>query len=185
MRAASLLLLCSLTSPGWASPAPLLATEARHAVQALAGALQSEMQEAMAQGGPLAAVRSCNAEAIPLTARIAREQGLQIGRTALRVRNPANSPDPWERRVLERFLQRQQAGEPLKGMSFSEVVEENGQRVFRLLQAIPTQPQCLGCHGENLEPALQHAIDSLYPADQARGFRAGDLRGAFSVRRVL
>lgn len=185
MRAAPLLLLCSLASPSWASPAPMLEEEARHAVQALAGALQKEMKAAMDNGGPLAAVASCNAQALPLTGQISQQQGLVIQRTALRVRNPANTADAWEQQVLERFLERQQAGEPLKGMSFSEIVEENGQRVFRMLQAIPTQPQCLVCHGDQLEPELAATIDRLYPKDQARGFHKGDLRGAFSIRRAM
>lgn len=185
MRAAPLLLLCSLVSPSWASPAPVLEAEARHAVQALAGALQKEMKTAMDNGGPLAAVASCNAQALPLTSQISQQQGLVIQRTALRVRNPANSPDAWEQRALEHFLARQQAGETLKGMSFSEIVEENGQRVFRMLQAIPTQPQCLGCHGDQLDAELENKINQLYPNDQARGFRAGDLRGAFSIRRTF
>ena len=28
-------------------------------------------------------------------------------------------------------------------------------------------------------------IDDLYPTDQARGFSAGDIRGAFTLRKVL
>ena len=42
-------------------------------------------------------------------------------------------------------------------------------------------PFCLSCHGPSLEPGLQATIESLYPDDQATGFRANDLRGLFWV----
>jgi len=185
MKTPALLLLSCLSFSLWASPAPLLEAEARHAVQALAGRLQEEMHAALNTGGAQAAIASCNAQALPLTEQISREQGLIIRRTALRVRNPANNPDPWETRVLESFVARQQVGQPLKGMSFSELVEENGQRYFRMLQAIPTQNQCLECHGSELAPEIEAKLNQLYPNDRARGFSAGDLRGAFSIRRLL
>jgi hypothetical protein len=40
---------------------------------------------------------------------------------------------------------------------------------------------CLACHGESLEPAVAAKLAAAYPKDQATGFRAGDLRGAFWV----
>lgn len=36
--------------------------------------------------------------------RLSRASGAEVGRTALRVRNPANAPDAHERAVLERFV---------------------------------------------------------------------------------
>lgn len=180
-----LLLGALVSSTSWASPAPLLQSEARQAVQALAGKLQTEMKSAMEAGGPVQAIGACNTEALPLTAQVSQEQGLQISRTALRVRNPDNTADAWEQRVLQSFIERQQAGEPLKGMMHSEIVEEEGRKVFRMLQAIPTQTQCLGCHGDKLDPKVAEKIDTLYPDDEARGFKAGELRGAFSIRRYM
>ena len=35
--------------------------------------------------------------------------------------------------------------------------------------------------GENIDAGLQADINRLYPADEATGFRQGDIRGAFSV----
>ena len=37
------------------------------------------------------------------------------------------------------------------------------------------------CHGSGLDPALKAEIERLYPDDQATGFKAGELRGAFTV----
>jgi len=53
--------------------------------------------------------------------------------------------------------------------------------VGRYMKAIPTGPQCVVCHGENVAPALAETIQRLYPDDQATGFAPGDLRGAFTV----
>ena len=73
------------------------------------------------------------------------------------------------------------AGEPLEQRRHGEVV--NGD--YRYLQAIGTAEACLGCHGSNIKPQLLTLLDQHYPQDQARGFKEGDLRGAFSLRRPL
>ncbi|MFN7177274.1 MAG: DUF3365 domain-containing protein, partial [Thermaurantiacus sp.] len=54
---------------------------------------------------------------------------------------------------------------------------------LRYMRAIPTAPQCLACHGpeEAIAPAVRAAIAERYPDDRATGFRAGELRGAFSI----
>ncbi len=165
-------------------PHPLDAS-AKKAVQALAAELGAEVKAAMQAGGPVAAIATCNTRSMPLTDQISRAQGVEVSRTALRVRNPDNKADQWQRAVLEQFVTRQAAGEALKGMTFSEVVEQNGQQVYRMMQAIPTGKACLTCHGGTIATAVEQQLKALYPQDQARGFAEGDLRGAFSIRRVL
>ncbi len=49
------------------------------------------------------------------------------------------------------------------------------------MKEIITQPLCLVCHGETIAPAVREALVEHYPQDQAMGFKAGDLRDAFSV----
>jgi hypothetical protein len=158
---------------------------AMKAVKTLGSTLLNEVKGAIKQGGPIEAISACNINAIPLTEQTSNQLGTSISRTALRIRNPNNTPDAWERGVLEQFLERQAAGEPLKPMRYSEIVEQDGQRVYRMMKAIPVQKACLTCHGDNIKPEVAEKLDSLYPADQARGFKEGDLRGAFSVRKVL
>lgn len=178
------LALCLSTTAMAASKAELT-TESKVAVKALASSLKQEIQSAMKSGGPLNAVQACNAVAMPITAQVRENQGLDISRTALKYRNPENAPDAWERQVMADFQARRGDGEALKGMTHAEIVAEDGQRVFRFMQAIPTQEACLQCHGSNLDPKLEQRLDALYPQDQARGFAQGDLRGAFSVRKPL
>lgn len=142
--------------------------------------LLQTVKTAIAEGGPAQAVEACNLLAPQIAAQHS-EAPWQVGRTALKVRNPENAADAWERQVLERFAERAAAGEPLEQLRHGEVVGNE----FRYLQAIGTAQPCLGCHGERIDPALLSLIDQRYPDDQARGFSEGDLRGAFSLRRAL
>jgi len=155
-----------------------------HEAEALITPFQQQMlgtvQAAVASAGPAGAVQACR-ELAPQIARQHSTSPWKIGRTALRLRNPDNQPDVWERQVLEEFQQRSQAGEAVAGLSRAEVV--NGE--FRYMRAIATGEPCLACHGTAVKPELVRLIEQHYPQDQALGFSAGELRGAFTLRRPL
>jgi hypothetical protein len=53
------------------------------------------------------------------------------------------------------------------------------------MKPVPTDELCLTCHGSEIpaEVAIQH--DQLYPKDTARGFKEGDIRGAFTLSKNL
>lgn len=57
----------------------------------------------------------------------------------------------------------------------SDVVTEPGGRYYRFMKPITIQPQCLLCHGPR----------SQYPFDAATGYKAGELRGAVSIKQPL
>jgi hypothetical protein len=54
-------------------------------------------------------------------------------------------------------------------------------------QQLATAPLCLVCHGDAAAqpPELRARLHELYPADAATGYRAGELRGAFTLRRTV
>ena len=56
-----------------------------------------------------------------------------------------------------------------------------GIRVGRMgyVEPIIMQPTCSLCHGVNIAPDVMAKIATLYPEDQAVGFRVGELRGVF------
>ena len=83
--------------------------------------------------------------------------------------------------LIPPFQQRATEGEPLQNMSHAEMV--GGE--FRLMKAIPTGEACLACHGGSIKPELAALIDQYYPEDEARGFKLGELRGAFTLRRAV
>lgn len=70
-------------------------------------------------------------------------------------------------------------------MAFAEVVESDVGKRYRFMKAIPTADLCLACHGESINPDLAAAIDKAYPDDKARGFKTGDIRGAFTLSKPL
>lgn len=170
------LALCFGTTGAEAADPAALA-EARGATLRLQQELQGALKAAMAEGGPVGAVEACHLQALPLTESLSEELGAEIGRTALRLRNPANAPDAWEAEQLHRFEERLAAGEPAADL---EAMLE-GPEGLRYMKAIPMQEGCAACHGTELAPALGARIKALYPQDRATGFSPGTLRGAFTV----
>lgn len=147
--------------------------------------LKGELQAAMQEGGPVNAIQVCNTRAPEIAAGFSEKKGWTVARTSLKYRNPDNAPDAWERQVLEQFEERKAKGEDPKQISYSEVVEDDGKKTYRFMKAIPTGPVCLACHGEKIDTTVEAKIQELYPEDQARGYNAGDIRGAFTITQPM
>lgn len=160
---------------------PVWVEHARNAAERLGGALKAELTSALSNAGPADGVSICR-ERAPAIASNLSDEDLRVGRTAARVRNPNNAPDPWERGVLESFARRMESGQPTAALEHWEVREVEGRRVGRWMKAIPMQPQCILCHGPSISEPLVETIARLYPDDDATGFEVGELRGAFTVR---
>jgi hypothetical protein len=162
-----------------------LAAEARSLSMQLGERLKAELLGAMQAGGPVAAIGVCRERALPLTAELGAQHGWKIGRTSLRVRNSANAPDDFERAVLADFNRRLAAGEPVAQLEDTSLDTRGNQREFRFVKAIPTAEPCTVCHGKDVAAPLRSALQEMYPEDAATGFAAGDIRGAFTLRKVL
>jgi hypothetical protein len=145
-----------------------LAAEARGLVQDFAARLKGALETAIKDGGPTAAVEVCNQEAPQIADALSAETGWAVARTSLKHRNPANAPDDWERGVLRAFETRQADGEDAKGMTFTATLSEDDGRQFRFMQAIPTAPVCLVCHGDSIPDEVASAIDDDLLMDYAR-----------------
>ncbi|MBK8598069.1 MAG: DUF3365 domain-containing protein [Holophagales bacterium] len=167
-------------------PSPeALASQARSLAGNLMLSLQGELFAAMKDGGPAKAVDVCRVRAPGIAAATATGTPWKIGRTALKVRNPQNAPDAWEAAKLEEFRKRLASGEELKAIEVFEVVQTGDRPIFRYMKAIGTASPCLNCHGASLAPEIAAKVKELYPEDQAVGFAAGQLRGAFTLSRPL
>lgn len=159
--------------------------EARALIKEFASTLQGELKQAMQSGGPTEAIEVCHTRAPEIAAGLSSENGWEVARTSLKRRNADNAPDGWEREILQQFEVRKLAGEAPAELDYAETVTENGKPVFRYMKAIPTQKVCLACHGgDNVAPEVAGKIARYYPDDQARGYAEGDLRGAFTLRKV-
>ncbi len=159
--------------------------KSRELVQAFAKSLKTELQHAMEAGGPTEAIDVCQTVAPEIATQQSQDTGWDIGRTALRLRNPMNAPDLWERTILERFEARKAQGEDVRTLEQHETVNENGQRYFRYMKAIPTAELCTSCHGTDLAPGVRAKLADLYPDDRATGFAVGDIRGAFTLKKLV
>ena len=157
--------------------------EARLHAKALGGALKSRLQQAIQSGGLEAGVNECQLEAAPIALALS-QNGWEVGRTALKVRNPNNAADRWEREQLAWFSQlltkaKQDNLTPKRPIETYQYDSESGE--FRYMMAIEQGQVCMACHGANVAPSVKHAILEHYPNDQATGFELGDLRGAFTI----
>jgi len=153
-----------------------LEKEAALKIDAFSSLLKQTLQTAIKEGGPTSAISACKDKA-PAIANSMTSNGWQFKRSSLRTRNPNNAPDDWERAMLEKFEQQKKRGLGIENL----VVGEFNDGRFRYIKAISTDPLCLICHGENIAPNIKMAIDHAYPQDKAKGFRLGDIRGAFSL----
>ncbi|OOZ37741.1 Tll0287-like domain-containing protein [Solemya velesiana gill symbiont] len=159
--------------------------EARGIVKSFLKNLKGELQKGMKSGGPVNAIEVCNTKAPGIARDASQNSGWDVARTSLKLRNPSNKPDTWELKALNDFEARKAAGEDPTKMEHTEVVEVNGQKTFRYMKAIPTGDVCLHCHGTAIKEPVVKKLDMLYPADKARGFNKGDLRGAFTLSKTL
>lgn len=150
--------------------APVVA-RAEQALQALQTALVARLSEELTRNGPAAAVMVCRDEAQAITERVAKEQGVEIGRTSHRLRNPANAARPWANPFVLEAAAR-------KAAEVTTRVVDLGDRVG-VLRPIGTAEMCTRCHGEQavVRPAIGAMLDAAYPQDRATGFAVGDLRG--------
>ena len=181
MKSLSAVLLTTVVyhATALAAEAPPQVAESRAAAAEFMQTLKGELMQGL-QAGPVNAIGVCKLRAPAIAGELGARKGWQVGRTSLKVRNPANTPDDWERAGLESFEQRKQAGEDPATLEYYAVVEQEGKPVFRYMKAIPTAELCLTCHGEKIDPAVVAKLAELYPGDQARGYQAGDIRGAFT-----
>ena len=105
--------------------------------------------------------------------------GHKLKQTSLKVRNPSNSPDNWERKVLKLLG----SPEHPEGSGFGEMIEVDGKKSFRFMKPIYVDKGCLPCHGKKREirPEIRQFLESKYPFDQAFGYKEGELRGGISI----
>lgn len=150
--------------------------------------LGAAMTQEMTKGGPTEAIKVCAELAPEIAGRLSREHGWRVTRVGTRVRNPLlGMPDAWEQRVLSEFVERAGKGETFSSMIRSEVVMEPGGQYYRFMKAIAVQPQCLLCHGpsEQIPGEIRNVLNKQYPFDTATGYKAGELRGAVSIKQPM
>lgn len=172
------LLSCTLAQPDTSAqtePNPLL-EESRALTAEFGQRLRTELMQAMAEGGPAAAIDVCRNVAPQIASELSRRSGAGVSRTSRRYRNPGNAPAPWQTEVLEQFPATPRADTADVPEYFADSAGE-----ARYMRAIFADGLCLTCHGETLPEEVAAALDEHYPHDLATGYGPGELRGAFVV----
>ena len=147
--------------------------------------LKKELKGAMKEGGPTNAIKVCKNKAPEIAADMSEKYGWRVARTSLKLRNPQNEADAWELKVMNDFEKRKAAGEEIKKLEYGEIVTTDGKKQFRYMKAIPTGKVCLKCHGGKIDPEVEASLKQNYPRDKARGFKEGDIRGAFTITQPM
>lgn len=178
--AAALLVASTATSasepraiPREEAPAALAPALARGdaAIDAFRDRLFARLDEAIRAGGTVHAIEVCRSDAADIAREIGEQHRVRVGRTTLRLRNPANAPPAWARSSV-------QAASGKKAAEVKPAVVDLGDRVG-MLRPIAVMPACTRCHGpvEGIDPDVRAELARSYPGDQATGFAPGDLRG--------
>jgi hypothetical protein len=155
--------------------------EARRLAGDLTGTIRELLIRELKEGRFEGALRACSETAQQVTAAWRERTGAKGRRVSLRLRNPENAPDAYERAVLEELDRLNTAGRLPE--EHYRVVEGAEGPVLRYLKPMVANQLCLKCHGpvEGLAPEIRSQLAERYPEDRATGYAVGDLRGAVSV----
>jgi hypothetical protein len=142
-------------------------------ILSLQNAMLAELTRELEQGGPGLAIRACHLDAATVAYRVAKQEGVQAGRTSDRLRVPTNAPRPWAAPLVAQYAGKRAAD--VEGFAV-----DLGDRVG-VLRPIAERPLCAACHGDRdkLDPRVRQELEERYPKDRALGFTTGEVRGWF------
>lgn len=138
--------------------------------------LVSNLSKAIEYGGTSYAVGFCNTRAGELMDSISEASSCKLSRVSDRNRNSGNLIESELDKIVWQFYQ--------SSGSSNDTFLLSGESGFFFRPIKIAMPLCLNCHGVpglDIEEKTLAMIDSLYPADLARNYKSGDLRGLFKV----
>lgn len=144
--------------------------------------LVGQLQQAISERGIPGAIEFCNVQALPILEEVGQAYGVAIRRASNRYRNPVDQPTDMEQRYLETYEYDVENGNPLSPNI--QKINEGEEFLYTKAIVIPGG-LCLNCHGEpgtEINGETLKILDELYPEDQAKGHKVGDLRGMWSIK---
>ncbi len=153
--------------------------------QSMVKQLSAVMKEKMQSQGPVGAIEACSVDALRIASELSRETGWQVKRVGTKVRNSLiGMPDAWEHEILRSFEKKLAEGASIERLAYGKLILESGHRYYRFMKAMPVKSQCLTCHGDvdKMPSEVREVISLNYPHDKAVGYKAGELRGAISIK---
>ena len=163
-----------LTNQESVSSSEVKKTLAVQAAQVTLAPFKKQLKKALMAAlveGPEKAIDVCR-EVAPNLAAQTSTPDVEVGRSALKLRNPKNAPRPWLKPVLTEFA----ALEKPEGQHRVVPLKAGG---YGYAETIVLGEPCMLCHGTAIPAPVAKHISERYPYDQATGFSVGDLRGVF------
>lgn len=170
------------------NPSEAQISESRQVTRELVQRLGDELKKQLETGSPENAVGVCKRVAPSIASELSITNGWKVSRVTLKPRNPMlGQPDPWEQAVLMEFDRRVAAGSKPEDPEAAIVVDEPAGKFMRYMKALPIAPMCLTCHGKTTDiPAtVKGTLSRDYPHDRATGYKAGEIRGAVTIKRPM
>ncbi len=151
---------------------------ARAAADAAVKRLKVTLMEKMEHGGLSAAIPFCHSSALPITVAETSGQVTSVKRATLKPRNPKNRADATEEKLLKDWQ-----GLLVRKQELPKEFAREEKGSLHYYRPIRLEALCLSCHGveKQISPEALQTIRQQYPADQAVGYSAGDLRGLIHV----
>ena len=151
-----------------AAPSPV--EQAKAAVNPFKKTLKETLFKAL-ETSPEAAIDVCSKRA-PELAKEASSANVTVGRSAFKLRNPANAPKPWLEKAMAELAKEKPGTEVHRVVTLAD-------GTVGYAEAIWMGAPCMVCHGKSIAPGLEAKLKSAYPSDKATGFSEGEFRGVF------
>lgn len=158
--------------------------------QEFSSTLQGILMAELKKGGTLGAVSVCSDTALKLTGEIGNKYGVKIKRISDKNRNAKNAPaNEKEVMILQVLLEEhsllsaeEKDEDAIKALN---IKKEKIKTPGLFFTPMKTAGACIQCHGneDQIAPATLQKINELYPHDKARGYKAGDFRGAIVIEK--
>jgi asparagine synthetase B (glutamine-hydrolysing) len=155
---------------------------ARKSSKDLIETMRDALLKELEKGDVLSAVSVCSELSQNIIKEKQQKYGFYIRRISEKYRNEKNKPDKYELSFLKKLEKLSKEGKLQD--EYYEIVEEKDGKYLRYFKPILVQPMCLSCHGDlnSIPEDVRKFLKEKYPEDKAFGYKAGDFRGAVSVK---
>jgi hypothetical protein len=155
------------------------------AINRLAYSLVTEAAHAVSKNGEFGALAVCHLKDITAAGPVIADMPRIVAwkRTSLRLRDPANAPDPADLLALIRVQLELSTGNVPPKILVQRLEQPDGTTEWRVYKPVAVLKGCVACHGrsDTLASELRAELARRYPADQATGYAQGEWRGLVRV----
>ncbi|NER10887.1 Cytochrome c553 [Muriicola jejuensis] len=150
------------------------------------GVLGKNLVRAIQEKGTSGAISFCKVQAMSLTDSVGIMNNAIVKRVSDKPRNLQNRATAEETGYIIAF-RRQLENQAKNQGEIRPILKEMGGEEVYYYSPIVTNAMCLQCHGKSgseiQEPVL-NTLRALYPADEARGYETGQVRGMWKIQFV-